>query len=301
MDIPFQDISATMNERTAAANATAEPCVATASATGLSPQLVTRGETHERCDHASAGIAFIDWLGFSVRLPPGQDQLWLEHALQTTFAVPPAGWEDSGRGWFGYQNRIDLADRGLLAYGGAAQKGTYHVELSGHGCRYIRDWNAVRLWGEVYGATVTRTDLAHDDFAGTVINIEQALEWWSSGLFNVNGRPPRGEFIDDMGSNRGRTLYVGRRASGKLSRVYEKGKQLGKPSDPWVRVEVELRNKGRVVPWTAVTAPGNFLAAPIQPSSSFPVSSLVCRPLRKPQRSITKRWCATSVSRGESR
>ena len=40
------------------------------------------------------------------------------------------------------------------------------------------------------------------------------------------------------GSNQtglGRTLYIGKRKNGKLLRVYEKGKQLGDPSSPWVR------------------------------------------------------------------
>jgi phage replication initiation protein len=116
------------------------------------------------------------------------------------------------------------------------------------------------LWGELYGAVITRADLAHDDLEGSTLNIERALEWWHAGKFDFNGRPPRSEFINDMGSNRGETLYVGRRGSGKLLRIYEKGKQLGAPTSAWVRAEVELRNKGRTVPWEVVTHPGQYLA-----------------------------------------
>ncbi|MCW5571744.1 MAG: replication initiation factor domain-containing protein [Steroidobacteraceae bacterium] len=148
----------------------------------------------------------------------------------------------------------------MLAHGGKAQKETLHVELNAHACARISDWNAVRLWGDVYGANITRIDVAHDDFSGAVVNIARAMQWWQEGAFNSNGRPPRSELIDDLGSNRGKTLYVGRRGSGKLLRVYEKGKQLGDPASPWVRAEVELRNKGRIVPWDTVRAPGRYLA-----------------------------------------
>lgn len=41
---------------------------------------------------------------------------------------------------------------------------------------------------------------------------------------------------------------------------YEKGKQLGDPSSPWVRVELELRGKSRLIPWDVLTSPGIYLA-----------------------------------------
>lgn len=252
-------VSESLDEYPAAAIVTAEPCVAAAELSEA-PRLVTRGETQEPAEDASAGLALIDWLGFSVRPPLAHDRFWLEGALETTFCVPREGWAGTGRGWFGFKHRVDLGIFGLLAYGGDAQRGKLHAELNAHACRQIRDWNAVRLWGEVYGATITRVDLAHDDFGGTALSIERALQWWGDSLFSTNGRPPRSEFVDDMGSNRGKTLYVGRRGSGKLLRVYEKGKQQGDPSSPWTRAEVELHNKGRVVPWDVVSVPGKYLA-----------------------------------------
>ena len=48
--------------------------------------------------------------------------------------------------------------------------------------------------------------------------------------------------------------------NGKMLRIYEKGKQLGDSESPWVRVEAELRNKSRVIPWDALTRPGSYLA-----------------------------------------
>lgn len=115
-------------------------------------------------------------------------------------------------------------------------------------------------WGEQHNAVITRLDLAHDDFTGDEVTVGAALDWYREGRFDQNGRPPKAQHIDDLGSGSGQTLYVGNRKSGKLLRVYEKGKQLGDPLSLWTRVEVELRNKGRVIPWAALTRPGHYLA-----------------------------------------
>lgn len=225
-----------------------------------SPRLVTRGETHERDEQTVRGAALVDWLAFTLRPPAGQDRGWLEEAVATVFCVPRADWVARARGWFGYTHRLELGPFGFVAYGGSSQRGTSHVSLNGHACALVRDWNAVRLWGETYGAAITRADAAHDDMEARDIDVQRACEWWHLGKFNSNGRPPKAHLEDDMGLGSGKTLYVGSRASGKLLRVYERGRKLGSLSSLWVRAEVELRNKGRVVPWDVVTAPGQYLA-----------------------------------------
>ncbi len=45
-----------------------------------------------------------------------------------------------------------------------------------------------------------------------------------------------------------------------MCRVYEKGKQLGDPQSKWIRAEVEIHAKDRVIPWDAVTEPPRYLA-----------------------------------------
>ncbi len=55
-------------------------------------------------------------------------------------------------------------------------------------------------------------------------------------------------------------MYVGNRKNGKLIRIYEKGKQLGDPSSPWVRWEVELHAKDRAIPWDVLLHPGEYVA-----------------------------------------
>ena len=227
-----------------------------------SPRLVIRGETHEQDESALASVAFVDWIAFTVRPPQSAaHQLsWMRDMLVDVFRIPQNDWSSKGRGWNGYAQRIDLGAFGLFAHGGQAQKGTFHAELNAQACRLVQDWNAVRVWGETYNATITRVDLAHDDFAAREISVESALRWLRDGIFASNGRPPAAHLIDDLGSKKGKTLYIGRRESGKVLRVYEKGKQLGDETSPWVRAEVELRNKSRLIPWLAVTQAGQFLA-----------------------------------------
>jgi phage replication initiation protein len=109
-------------------------------------------------------------------------------------------------------------------------------------------------------AVITRCDVAHDDFEGKTINIEQARSWYLDGGFGSMGRPPKAKLVDDLGSGKGKTFYVGNRAFGKLCRVYEKGKKEGDPNSSWNRLEVEFRSKGREIPWDIVIRPGDYLA-----------------------------------------
>jgi phage replication initiation protein len=72
----------------------------------------------------------------------------------------------------------------------------------------------------------------------------------------------RGNWLFPDGS--GLSFYVGSRTSGKLLRVYEKGKQLGGAASElfpdWVRSELELHNEGRVIPLGILINPGPYLA-----------------------------------------
>jgi phage replication initiation protein len=89
--------------------------------------------------------------------------------------------------------------------------------------------------------------------------LEDARRWYEEGGFTVNRRP-KARFLDDMGSGDGSTFYVGRRENGKLFRAYEKGKQLGNRESKWVRFELELKSRDRVIPLDVVTNPGGYLS-----------------------------------------
>lgn len=237
-----------------------------------SPHIVIRGETSPRIKPVSKStqevpqVAHIDWLAFTFNPPPEALQapiLWLLQQLHVKFGLPAFAAQETGKGWNGYTTRVNLGDNseyGLIAYGGDKQRGTFHVELNATACALVSDWHTVQQWGESIGAKITRVDLAHDDMNAEAVSIAIARAWYEAGEFTSNGRPPVAKLIDDMGSGKGKTLYVGNRANGKLLRVYEKGRQLGDTSSPWVRVELELRNKNRFIPWDVLTTPTTYLA-----------------------------------------
>ena len=214
------------------------------------PRPVTRGESH------TDTTAHIDW--FACTFLPGS--AGLASIIKSVFLISRAEWTERAGGWQGYANRIDLGGFGLLGYGGEHQRGTVHLELNAHGCARIQDWNAVRVWCEAYGVRITRIDLAHDDFSGRTVSVAQARAWFDEGQFTTGGRAPNARLVDDLGSDRGKTLYVGQREHGKLCRVYEKGKQLGDPQSPWCRVEVEFRGKSRVIPHDVLVRASDYLA-----------------------------------------
>lgn len=214
-------------------------------------------------ESVSEDVAHIDWLAFTVTPPEGQTPAWLFKALLEF--LPVRNFTPTGKGWNGYKERHTIiglgeADLGLVALGGKSQRGSMHVELNAQACALINNWPALQAWCEQYKANITRIDLAHDDLTGETISISTGLAWLREGLFNLNGRPAKASLFDDLGSGDGKTLYIGKRANGKMLRIYEKGKQLGDVQSLWVRVEVEMRNKSRVIPWDALTRPGNYLA-----------------------------------------
>jgi len=213
------------------------------------PRPVTRGESHTH------STALIDW--FACTFVPGSGGL---SVIESVFLLPRSQWEQRAVGWQGYDTRIDLGGFGLLGYGGEYQRGTVHLELNAHGCARIQDWQAVQIWSEAAGVRITRIDLAHDDFSGQSVSVALARTWLDQGQFTAGGRAPYARLVDDLGSNKGKTLYVGQRQNGKLCRVYEKGKQLGDPQSPWCRVEIEFRGKSRDIPHDILVRPSDYLA-----------------------------------------
>ncbi|MBY0468929.1 MAG: replication initiation factor domain-containing protein [Burkholderiaceae bacterium] len=170
-----------------------------------------------------------------------------------------------GNGGSGFKYAGDLGDGlGLVRWGGDSQRGRVLFSMMGKGCAMVNDWPGLSAWLEEHGARITRVDVAHDDIEGRVASIEWAIEQYRTGGFNAGGRTPRhevaGDWLNGEAATAGRTLYVGNRASGKLCRVYEKGKQLGDSSSRWTRVEVEWHRQDRVIPFDVLTKPGQYLA-----------------------------------------
>lgn len=226
-----------------------------------SPHIVIRGESTKEQTTPQNTLALIDWLSFTLYSDSFHKSLsYLEKYFENLFRISPGQWTPSKSGYHGYKHKINIGSYGFIAYGGESQKDTIHVSINGGGCKVIEDWTLIRLIGEEENWLIKRADLAHDDFKAKYIDVDRAMEWYEEGLFTSKGRPPKRRLIDDFDSGEGRTFYVGNRANGKLLRVYEKGKQLGDKESPWVRAELELRAKDRVIPWDALTRPENYLS-----------------------------------------
>ena len=210
---------------------------------------------------ASAQLAHIDWLAFTC---PGhhadREHLLFQGVLASVFNLPTTCWKGAGKGWNGYQHRVNLGEYGLLAYGGRHQNNTVHIELNAHGCALISDWTLVCDWLREHHCKLTRVDLAHDDFEGDTANITTCQAWYQAGLFNVNGRPPKPFLYDDCETGDGKTFEVGSRENGKIARMYEKGKEQGDPTSDWFRIELELKSKDRELPLAMLLKPGQYLA-----------------------------------------
>lgn len=230
--------------------------------------------------------AFIDQCSFTVyicNLPDGEDNAvaFVAGSLSKIFGFSATSRRD--KGFSGYNHTYILGDNwGHLNYGG--QNDTINVHITGTGCsKALIGWEyRLHDWLTKYAGRLTRADAAADFFNGEY-SPEQAEQDYKDGKMSLTNRQPFAEPRGDWYHGRGgKTFYVGKRISGKLLRVYEKGKQLlGDIAlraidethqlykyTQWVRVECEWHNTGRVIPLDILLEPGKYLAG-AYPALSF--------------------------------
>ena len=283
---PSQALRSPGNPEAPAPATVAEP-PGLASGSGSTPRTVIRGESSagpavsEPHPTAPAWAAVTDWLNCTFPLPETRESI--NAFFRDFLAIVGEGFaplKETGRGLHGWQRSFSIgATTAALAIGG--QNGKALLSLPGGACTRAGEeaWPALvdLLFGR-YGATITRWDGAIDDFHG-IHSVDWAVEQYLADQFNTGGNRPSckqfGNWIAPDGT--GRTFQVGRRRNGKLIRVYEKGMQLGDPLSPWVRWELELHNKDRVVPWDVVLNPGGYVAGAYRCTSWVTVSEKACR------------------------
>ena len=215
---------------------------------------------NEHNSNIPAYAAITDWLNFTFQYSAKPDPL--RELFLGIFAVlgPKFGPAvETGRGLHGYTRCFSLGDTGaLFAIGG--QKGTAFISMPGEACSLIEDWQSLAdYFGGNLRARISRWDGAVDDYLG-VHSIDVAVQKYLQGDFSTAGNRPS---INQIGNwlvpdGTGRTFYIGKRRNGKMLRIYEKGQQLGQLWSPWVRWELELHNRDRVVPWEVVLQPGRY-------------------------------------------
>lgn len=180
-----------------------------------------------------------------------------------------------------YRFRIDILRKGhpvgwvgFLASGNGKRKdnqnNTLHVNLEGMACTFSqRGWNDVMAnYIEDHRGVITRIDLAADLMDGMDDkghgDVFQRLFWeYENGLMDHLGhRPDDNLGGDHLSKKKGRSFYLGSRAAGKLTNIYEKGKELfGKEDDSkWIRVELRYGNQKRLLPVDMLRRPADFFA-----------------------------------------
>lgn len=152
---------------------------------------------------------------------------------------------------------------GHVGFGGSRQNNTILVSLSGAGCLAAREGWESRLFGflttQAKRPVITRIDLAHDDFEGRC-TVDQLDQMHTDGFFTNAYTVPDCQHAGNwkFPNGKGRTLYVGTRKSGKMFRGYEKGKEQGDATSPWVRLECELGNKSMLIPFDVLIDPSAY-------------------------------------------
>jgi phage replication initiation protein len=177
------------------------------------------------------------------------------------------------KGIFGYKQSVVLIRNGLNVglIGFDGNNGTCLISLSGAGCMGV-DMSSVKTFLETLPRIkLTRVDIAHDDLNGG-IPVLKYLDMYKNSEFDVHGKTPSARFLDDLGSKKGSTLYVGSKKNGKEACIYEKGKQLGDKDSPWVRLEGRISNVDRIIPLDVLINPAPYLAALYPPFAKLSVT-----------------------------
>lgn len=220
----------------------------------------------------------IDWFRFRTRSDLGEA---LE-AVRTLYG--PLGelvrYGDHQKGSMGFQRAMPilLADvpLGRIDWGGDSQRGWARVDITGRGCSFVHDWDAVEACESLPAAEIRRLDIALTTWSGEVTH-ETVCQAHTDGRFTTRGRPPNLQTIVHSDPHRGRTCYVGSRTSDKFFRAYEKGKQLAEQQgisnigsrvthidgyrvEDIYRCELELKADGTEVPWEAVERRDQYFA-----------------------------------------
>lgn len=175
-------------------------------------------------------------------------------------------WKEFETGMNGYKYAAAMPYQAGIVHVGHSSK-TVLVTVTGQGALVaLTGWETRLQWFlKCVSGWLTRIDLAYDDYEGEIYPVRTMREKASEGAFQRQGRPPkvelRGPWDQNDPDDSGLTLYIGSRASGKLTRIYEKGKQLAIEGSDWVRFECELHSGTFQLLLDMLTSPTKYFTA----------------------------------------
>lgn len=220
----------------------------------------------------------VDWLRFRTQADvlPGLE------ALRPLYGDlgPSLQLKHLGRGRDGFQQAAAVLLGGMVIgrvdFGGESQRGWVRWNITGSGCQWVTDWDAVDGLEALDGSEPRRLDLALTTWRGEVSHstVEKAH---AAGRFVCGGRPPNMRRILNSDPRAGSTCEVGSRAkSDKFFRGYEKGlEMISKMSKSMAdsvthidgfavhdiyRAEVEFKAESAAIPWEVIARRDEYFA-----------------------------------------
>ncbi|MFT4241448.1 MAG: replication initiation factor domain-containing protein [Acidovorax sp.] len=247
-------------------------------ATASEFDLISEHEADQRARRLAAMARVLQKLPDAEFSPAAQAQELAERVCEVLgdgFTVAPE--MRKGHDFYRYRWSIERAGYevgwvGFLASGESPRESalneTMHVNLYGTACTFAqKGWrdHMANLVDDVNG-TITRADLALDFFDGINGGMRRIKADYENGLMDNRGMRPKcnmvGDWNDGDKEGKGRSFYIGSRAAGKQTNVYEKGHQLFGEQDAtgWIRAELRYGNKLRVIESDILRRPADFFA-----------------------------------------
>lgn len=182
------------------------------------------------------------------------------------------------RGVLGFQQAalICVADMPVarMDYGGDSQRGWVRTEITGKGCEWVEDWDAVQGLEDLPTTEIRRLDIALTTWNGEITH-DRVVQAHTADRFHTGGRPPSLQQITSSDERAGKTCYVGKRTSDKYFRAYEKGFEMaskirglpglltsidGHKIENIYRCEIELKAKTSDIPWDVIERRDQYFA-----------------------------------------
>lgn len=218
----------------------------------------------------------IDYLRFRTQADPREA---LE-AIKPMFGTLGPGLRLKGleRGSMGFQQaaQIVIGDMPLarMDFGGESQRGWVRTEITGKGCEWVQDWDAVQAVEDLPKAQIRRLDIALTTWKGEITH-DRVVQAHAADRFNTGGRPPALQQITSSDERAGKTCYVGKRTNDKFFRAYEKGYEIasktrGVPGQIYAidgsniediyRCEIELKAGSSDIDWSVIDRRDQYFA-----------------------------------------
>jgi len=218
----------------------------------------------------------VDYLRFRTQAEPREAL----QALKPMFGSlgPHLRLKPLERGVLGFQQAALVCAEDMpvarMDYGGDSQRGWVRTEITGKGCEWVQDWDAVHGLEELPKTQIRRLDIALTTWNGEITH-ERVVQAHTADRFHTGGRPPALQQITSSDERAGKTCYVGKRTSDKFFRSYEKGLEMaskirglpgllteidGHKIEDIYRCEIELKAGTTEISWDVIERRDQYFA-----------------------------------------